>query len=61
VKAHQAEHPVQTQYRALGVSVSGYYASLDGKVDRPGAELALRRVAREPLWGEQRRRLPRAR
>jgi transposase InsO family protein len=28
VKAHQAEHPVQTQCRVLGVSVSGYYASV---------------------------------
>jgi putative transposase len=28
VKAHQAEHRVQTQCRVLGVSVSGYYASI---------------------------------
>ena len=29
MKAHQAEHPVQTQCRVLGVSVSGYYAAVD--------------------------------
>jgi putative transposase len=27
VKAHQAEHPIATQCRALGISESGYYAS----------------------------------
>jgi putative transposase len=28
VKAHQAEHPVSTQCRVLGISASGYYASV---------------------------------
>lgn len=27
MKAHQAEHPVQTQCRVLGLFVSGFYAS----------------------------------
>ena len=28
MRAHQAEHPVETQCRVLGISVSGYWASL---------------------------------
>jgi ParB-like chromosome segregation protein Spo0J len=41
--------------RLLDLAPDIQEAVLDGKVDGPGAELALRAVAGEPLWAIQRR------
>jgi len=44
--------------RLLDLAPDIQEAVLDGKVDGPGAELALRRVAEEAVWGRQRKLWP---
>ncbi len=41
--------------RLLDLAPNIQEAVLDGKVDGPGAEIALRRIAEEPIWSTQRR------